>query len=61
MTVIKIADEVVYDGPGAAVPRQGDEVLHNGSSRRVESVTWEFGGGDRLTVMLHVGKVLYTF
>jgi hypothetical protein len=63
MAVIKINDEVVYEGPLVAVPREGDEVLRNGEARRVESVTWEFSGtgSDGVTVTLHVGDVSYTF
>ena len=63
MAVIKIDDEVVYDGPTIAVPRQGDAIMRDGSSRRVEGVTWEFTGpgADGVTVILHVGDVPYTF
>jgi hypothetical protein len=63
MAVIKVDEDVVYNGPAVAVPRQGDAIIRNGSSLRVEGVTWEFSGpsDDGLTVVLHVGDVPYTF
>ena len=48
---LQVGDTVVYDGPPVAVPRSGDDIRHEGSVVRIESVAWDFTGEDGAVVV----------
>ncbi|MEP6623194.1 MAG: hypothetical protein ABJC79_02015 [Acidimicrobiia bacterium] len=62
---LQISDTIVYEGPAIALPRAGEEILHNGEIVRVQALVWDFGGDATqtgvVTVSLTVGSQPYTF
>jgi hypothetical protein len=59
---VVVGDEAVYEGSAGAVPRVGENIVHDGETVGIESVVWDFSGNEGVvTVVLGIGARPYTF